>query len=53
MNLTNVKTSEERLEAGKRTKYDWKFGNFLMHHPLKIIDNIILLNVFLFSQKAF
>lgn len=54
LNLTKVKTSKERLEAEKRTKSDFKFGNFLIQHPLKIIENYYIAKcTFVFSESLF
>lgn len=52
--MTKVKTSKERLEAEKRTKCDFKFGNFLIQHPLKIIGNYYIAKcTFVFSESLF
>lgn len=54
LNLTKGKISKERLEAEKRTKPDFKFGNFLIHRPLKIIDNCYIAKyIFCFLRKPF
>lgn len=54
LNLTKVKTSQDRLQAEKRTKCGFKFGNFLIHHLLKIINNYYIGKCgFVFSESLF
>lgn len=54
LNLIKVKTPKKRLEAEKRTKCDFKFGNFLIYHLLKIIDNYYIAKCnFVFSESIF